>query len=394
MQRKITRQHINHNFIQNQSKKLNKAKRKKQILFTFNLTSFLNSCKRISWNRKERDQVMSKPKIFVIALLALLILSISAVFVAAQYTTEKTTNVTIGSDGTFTATEPDVGVTYQILGAPGTTGTVTADAYTGNPQPTATYPSGISLTNFIAITFNIPASDFTQATITINYTASEVQNIQSPYAVYEYVSSSNSYVALPSTVDTSAKTITFTLTSITDPLLAIGGTTKPSSGIQTSTWIVIVVSAIIIVLLAVFVVNRLRPHHGGIIVLTKNTALASKAQTPNANVENKPQTAPPNSQESEKQEHESLYSTITQTVNVPPKPEQSKINVESKPQPPISTTQEDKTQKQQESENLTAKQNANLPTKVTTQPKTPSINVKKKKQTEVQKKRTQKPNQT
>ena len=106
--------------------------------------------------------MMSKPKIFVIALLALLILSISAVFVAAQYTTEKTTNVTIGSDGTFTATEPDVGVTYQILGAPGATGTVTADAYTGNPQPTATYPSGISLTNFIAITFNIPASDFTR----------------------------------------------------------------------------------------------------------------------------------------------------------------------------------------------------------------------------------------
>ncbi len=79
------------------------------------------------------------------------------------------------------------GISYSIQGAPGAVGTVTADVYEGNPQPTATIPSGISLSHFVAITFNMNAADFSQATITISYRASDVQNIQSPYQVYKYI---------------------------------------------------------------------------------------------------------------------------------------------------------------------------------------------------------------
>ena len=309
--------------------------------------------------------MISKPKTLVIAILVLLILSISAAIVAAQspYTTQKTTNVTIGSNGTFTATEPSIGVTYQITGVAGTTGTVTAGVYTGNPQPTATIPGGISLTNFIAITLNIPASDFTQAIITLTYTASEVQNIKSPYSVYKYISSSNSYVELPSTVDTTAKTITVTLTSTTDPLLAIGGTTITTSGIATSTWIVIVVSAIVIVIVIVLVVTRLRPRGQGVVVVTKSTNLPTKTQAPNINLENKPQNTPPENQQSKKPEDESAYSALqklqhansTKNTNAPP--EKPKVNTASNPQSPISTTPQDKTAKQPKKEEKQNQQN-------------------------------------
>ena len=206
--------------------------------------------------------VTSKLKIGVLGLVTAIIISflLLGVLVEAQYTTSQTTDVTLGSDGTFTATQPNVGVSYQIAGTPGATGTVTADRYNGNPQPTATIPDGVSLTNFIAITFNMNPSDFSQATITVNYDDSEVQNINSPYTIYKYITSSNSYVALPSTVDENAKTITITLTSVTDPLLAIGGASTTShSGSSTTTWILIVVSIVLVVVAIVFVVKILRP---------------------------------------------------------------------------------------------------------------------------------------
>jgi hypothetical protein len=201
---------------------------------------------------------MNKSKLGVIAIVTLLLLSLSVSLVAAQYTTQKTTAVTISSDGTFTASEPDVGVSYAITGTPGASGTVTADVYSGNPQATASIPNGTSLTHFIAITFNMNANDFSQATINITYTDSDVQNIQSPYAVYKYISNTNSYVALPSTVDTATKTITVTLLSIDDPLLAIGGATSTSGGLQAVTWAIVIVSVIAIVLVAVLVVSRMR----------------------------------------------------------------------------------------------------------------------------------------
>lgn len=70
----------------------------------------------------------------------------------------------------------------------------------------------------------------------------------------------NSYVELPSTVDTTAKTITVTLTSVNDPLLAIGGATNATAaaGIPVSTWAILAGSVIAVVLFSVFVVSRLR----------------------------------------------------------------------------------------------------------------------------------------
>ena len=204
--------------------------------------------------------MVSKSKLTGIVITTALLIAFSVGLIAAQYTTEQITNVTIGSDGTFAATQSDVGVSYQITGTPGATGTVTADLYGGNPQPTATVPSGVSLTGFIVLTFDMNSSDFTQATIAISYTASEVQNINSPYTIYKYDSPSNSYVALPSTVDTNAKTETITLNSINDPLLAIGGATKTNNtGVSTTTWILVTISIVLIVVAAVAVVIILRP---------------------------------------------------------------------------------------------------------------------------------------
>jgi hypothetical protein len=206
--------------------------------------------------------MVSRSKLVGIAIIAVLLFALSVSLVAAvEYTTEKVTDVTVGSDGTFTASEPDVGISYEITGTAGATGTVTADVYNGNPQPTADIPSGVSLTSFIVLTFDMNPLDFSQATITISYTALEVQNINPPYTIYKYVSSSNSYVALPTTVDTEAKTLTVTLNSVTDPLLAIGGTAKPSTtgGGSSMTWILVSVSIILIVVAAVAIVITLRP---------------------------------------------------------------------------------------------------------------------------------------
>jgi hypothetical protein len=202
--------------------------------------------------------MIRKSKLLVISVVAVLLLSFSLSLVTAQYKTEQTTNVTISSDGTFTASASDVGVSYNIVGTPGATGTVTAAVYSGNPQPTASVPTGVSLTHFIVITVNMNAADFSQATITISYTAADVQNLNSPYSVYKYMPETNSYVALPSTVDNNAKTITVTLTSLNDPLLAIGGTAKTTVGISGAEWAVLIVSIIIVVLLAVIFVRYIR----------------------------------------------------------------------------------------------------------------------------------------
>lgn len=202
--------------------------------------------------------MIGKSRLLVISVVAVLLLSFSLSLVAGQYVTEQTTNVTVSSDGTFTATEPSVGISYDILGTPGATGTVTAAVYSGNPQPTASVPTGVSLTDFIVISFDMNAADFAQATIKISYTDSDVQNLKAPYAVYKYNADSNSYFELPSTVDTNAKTITVTLTSLNDPLLAIGGTSKTSGGFSGAEWAVLIVSIIIVVLLIVIVVRYMR----------------------------------------------------------------------------------------------------------------------------------------
>ena len=204
---------------------------------------------------------MHKSEFAVITLVTLLLLSLSISIVAAQYRTEKTTGITISSDGTFTKSESDIGVSYNIQGTAGATGTVTYVVYNGNQQATASIPNGVSLAYFVAITFDMNAADFSTAIITISYSDSDVQSIQSPYTVYKYESSTNSYVEMPSTIDTAAKTVTVTLTSINDPLLAIGGapaTTTTTGGTSALTWAIIAVSVVAVVLVALFVVIRVR----------------------------------------------------------------------------------------------------------------------------------------
>jgi hypothetical protein len=202
--------------------------------------------------------MISKSKLLVISVVAVLLLSLSLSLVGAQYTTSQTTNVTIASNGTFAGSAPTAGVSYTIQGTPSANGTVIVDAYSGNPQPTASIPTGVSLTHFIDITFNMNANDFSQAIVTISYTSADVKNLQSPYAVFKYVPASNSYVKLLSTVDPNAKTITVTLNSINDPLLAIGGTASTSAGFSGALWAVVIVIAIIVVLVAVLTIRRSR----------------------------------------------------------------------------------------------------------------------------------------
>jgi hypothetical protein len=207
--------------------------------------------------------MVSKSKLGVLTLVTVLLLSLS-LSVAAQYVTQKTTEIAIGLDGTFIASEPDVGITYEIQGVAGATGSVTAAVYTGNPQTTAAIPDGVSLTHFVVITFDMASSDFTQATIIVSYSDSDVQNIHSPFAIYKYDVSTDSYVELPSIVDTAAKTITVTLTSVDDPLLAIGGATATSEPTSITTWIIIVVTIVAILLLVVFIFVRMRGNSGSI----------------------------------------------------------------------------------------------------------------------------------
>jgi hypothetical protein len=88
------------------------------------------------------------------------------------------------------------------------------------------------------------SSDFKNATITISYTDADVAGMSQPYALYKYNPDTNSFIALVGVVDTSAKTITVTLTSTTDPLFAIGGAavtptvapTEEPATISLSTW--------------------------------------------------------------------------------------------------------------------------------------------------------------
>ena len=119
----------------------------------------------------------------------------------------------------------DVGVGYEIQGLAGAIGSVTAAVYNANPQSGASIPNGVTLTRFVVITFNMNAADFISATIRITYTDADVSGIQTPYTVYKYVPSINSFIELTPTVDTVNKMMTITVNSIDDPLFAIGGAT-------------------------------------------------------------------------------------------------------------------------------------------------------------------------
>ncbi len=204
--------------------------------------------------------MLSKSKLGVISIIAVLMLSLSASLATAQYTTQKTSNIALSSDGTCTICEADLGITYVVQGTAGATGTVTAAVYNGNPQPTAEVPNGIALTHFVVVTFDMAATDFSQATITLTYTDSDVANLKAPYSVFKYVPETQSYVELPSTVDTAAKTITVTLTSVNDPLLAIGGSSSASTSepITMWTWIAVTGAVVIAIMIVAFGITRYR----------------------------------------------------------------------------------------------------------------------------------------
>ena len=126
-------------------------------------------------------------------------------------------------DGKFSGGAASVGVGYEIEGLAGAIGSVTAAVYNANPQSSASIPNGVSLTRFVVITFNMNAADFISATIRITYTDADVSGIQTPYTIYKYVPSINSFIELTPIVDTVNKMMTITVNSIDDPLFAIGG---------------------------------------------------------------------------------------------------------------------------------------------------------------------------
>jgi len=191
----------------------------------------------------------------------LIMFSLSNVFVAAQtaYDSIVTSEVSIPQSGVFTVDVSELDVSYEITGAPGATGTVTTAIYPDNPNPTATVPTGIGLTNYVVVTFNMDQSDFLKAVITISYTDADVEDLTIPYAVYKYIPESNSFIELTTVVDSVAKTMTITVTSIEDPLFAIGGTaTVPPPPPSATYWVFIslaIILAVILVSLAVIILR-------------------------------------------------------------------------------------------------------------------------------------------
>ncbi len=186
-----------------------------------------------------------------LSIVLLIVLSMSIGLATSQYVTEKTTDVSIDSSGLFTANEPSLGVTYNIQGNPGASGSVTAALYSDNPYPTANKPQNVEVCNFIVVSFAMNSQDFDAATITFAYNDSDVAGIVPPYTIYKYIPETDSYIALPTTVDTEHKTLTITLTSTDDPVFAIGGISVASQAPDYTNWIIIAVVAIIVVV-AVF----------------------------------------------------------------------------------------------------------------------------------------------
>ena len=197
---------------------------------------------------------MNKSKLGVFSVIALLLLSLPAGLVCAQYSTEKTTYVTIGSDGMFNSTESGIDVSYVIQGVPGAVGSVTAAVYSGNPQATASVPEGVSLSHFVVITFDMNASEFSEAQIIISYNDVDANKLQEPYTIYKYLPGNDSFVELPTTVDAGAHTLSVMLSSVDDPLLAVGGLTVEASLLSPSEWVIVSVATIGIFLTAMVIV--------------------------------------------------------------------------------------------------------------------------------------------
>ena len=190
-------------------------------------------------------------KLFAIFTLLLLSFFVSSAAALSPYDGAATTDFVVSSTGTSSVSD-NFGIIYNIQGAAGSTGTITTEVLTSNPQPTAT-PEGVTLTHFIVVTFNMDAADFSQAQIIIPYTDSDVQGVQQPYTIYKYMPATDTYTAFDAVVDTNAKTFTITLNSVDDPLFAVGGATVlgETSGFSTTAWVALASSVAIVVILVV-----------------------------------------------------------------------------------------------------------------------------------------------
>ena len=97
-----------------------------------------------------------------VTVFVVVLLSFSSFAALAQYETSKTANFTISSSGVANVAQSTTvgGVSIDIAGTPSATGSVTTGAYTGNPQLDASIPANVTLTYFVAVTFNMATSDF------------------------------------------------------------------------------------------------------------------------------------------------------------------------------------------------------------------------------------------
>ena len=215
-----------------------------------------------NWESIGEQIVMLKKSRLVglVTVFTVVLFCVSLCVTFAQYETERTSNVTISANGVGHVEQSSTvgGVSIDIAGTPGATGSVTTATYTGNPEPDATIPTDTKLTHFVAVTFNFAASDFQGASITIKYNDADVAGMSQPFSLYKYLPDSDIFVKLNAVVNTEAKTMTATVTSTTDPLFAIGGTPVSEGEGLPSSFIVGVIGLIIVVVVVVVVVLLLR----------------------------------------------------------------------------------------------------------------------------------------
>jgi hypothetical protein len=200
----------------------------------------------------------------LVTVLSIIILSLSLSVALAQYQTQQTADVTIPSTGVTHVDQASTagGVSIDIAGTPGATGSVSTATYAANPQPGASAPADVTLTHFVVVTFNMAESDFQGANITISYSDADIAGLTAPFVLYKYIPETNSYIQLNAVVDTVAKTMTASVSSTTDPLFAIGGATaatNTSSGIPVWTWAILVVVVIVAVLVVVLMMRNRKP---------------------------------------------------------------------------------------------------------------------------------------
>ncbi len=115
-------------------------------------------------------------------------------------------------------------------------------------------------------------NNFTQATVTIHYSPSDVQGLTPPYAIYKYIPENNSYVELFTSNDLTSQTITVTLNSPNDPLFAIGNSfTGYTSPTPTQTTTSTGGTPLFIYLVAIVIAFAIIGTAGALIMKKRNT---------------------------------------------------------------------------------------------------------------------------